>query len=97
MFLPTDLEMTSMTYQNDPNRRDSSRFGYGRRADGTVNWMPIALALVVIAALVLVFMPSRDKIGPRTTETAPSVNKPITPATPPANNSPPAPSPGPAK
>ena len=86
-----------MTYQNDPNRGDSIRFGYGRRAEGTVNWMPIALALVVIAALVLVFMPTRDKTGPRTTETAPSVNKPVTPTKPLANNPPPAPAPGPAK
>ena len=86
-----------MTQQHDPNRRDGSRFGYKRNADGTFNWIPLALGVVAVVALFLLLMPSRDTVGPRTTETAPNVTKPVTPTTPPNNNPAPAPSPGPSK
>ena len=85
----------SMTHQNDPNR---SRTGYGRRADGSMTWLPIAIAAAVIVALIMMFMPSRDTTGPRTTETTPSATRPVT--TPPLANAPapttPAPTPAPA-
>ena len=90
-----------MTYQNDPNR---PRTGYGRRADGSISWLPIAIGAAVIVALILMFMPSRDTTGPRTTETTPSATKPVnkpvtTPSSPPANTpgpTTPAPTPAPA-
>jgi len=68
----------------DPNR---SRTGYGRRADGSMSWLPIAIAAAVIVALIMMFMPSRDTTGPRTTETMPSANRPVStpPSSPPAN------------
>ena len=84
-----------MTYQNDPNRRDGSRFG--RNADGNMNWLPIALSVLAVVALFLLFMPRSDTVGPRTTENAPNMTKPVTPTTPPNNNPTPAPSPGPSK
>jgi hypothetical protein len=86
-----------MTYQNDPNRRDGRRFGYTRKAEGGMNWLPLALGLVAVVALFLLLMPGNDTVGPRTTENAPNVTKPVTPTTPPSNNPAPAPSPGPAK
>ena len=87
-----------MTYQNDPNRQ---RTGYGRRADGSFSWLPIAIGAAVIVALILMFMPSRDTTGPRTTETTPSASRPVTtpPSSPPANApapTTPAPTPAPA-
>jgi hypothetical protein len=84
-----------MTYQNDPNR---PRPGYGRRADGSMSWLPVAIAAAVIVALILMFMPSRDTAGPRTTETTPSATKPVTtPPSPPANTpAPTTPAPTPA-
>ena len=84
-----------MTYQNDPNRRPGSRFGYTR--NGSMNWLPIALGVAAVVALFLLLMPRSDTVGPRTTETAPNVTKPVTPTTPPRNNPAPTPSPGPSK
>jgi hypothetical protein len=75
-----------MTHQNDPNR---SRTAYGRRADGSFSWLPIAIAAAVIVALIMMFMPSWDTTGPRTTETKPSANRPVkTPPSTPAANAP---------
>ena len=86
-----------MTYQNDPNRRNERHFGYGRNTDGSMNWLPIALGVLAVVALLLLLMPDSDTVGPRTTENAPNVTKPVTPTTPPNNNPAPAPSPGPSK
>ena len=85
-----------MTYQNDPNR---PRTGYGRRADGSMSWLPIAIAAAVVVALIMMFMPSRDTTGPRTTETTPRATKPVTaPPSPPANTpGPTTPAPAPQK
>ena len=86
-----------MTYQNDPDRPRSTGPGFGRNAEGGMSWLPIALAAAVVVALFLMFMPSRDTAGTRTTETTPNATKPVTPTPPPANNPAPTPTPGPAK
>ena len=75
-----------MTYQNDPNRPPRTGLGYGRRADGSISWLPIAIGAAIVVALIAMFWPSRDTTGPRTTETTPRVNTPgpVTPAPTPA-------------
>ena len=74
-----------MTYQNDPDRGRNST-SHGRRADGSFNWLPLAIGAAIVVALVMMFMPTRDTTGPRTTDTAPRVDRPTTPPTiPPAN------------
>ena len=86
-----------MTYQNDPDR---PRAGYGRRTDGSMSWLPFAIGAAVVVALIMMFMPSRDTTGPRTTQTAPSATtKPVTtPPSPPANTpGPSTPTPAPQK
>jgi hypothetical protein len=89
-----------VTHQHDP-KQPRTGLGYGRRADGSFSWLPIAIGAAIIVALIMMFMPSRDTTGPRTTETTPSVNRPVTtpPSSPPANApapTTPAPTPEPA-
>ena len=66
-----------MTFDNDHNR--STKLGNGRRADGGFAWWPLALGAAFVVALVLMFLPARDTPGPRTTDTSPRVERPVTP------------------
>ena len=58
-----------MTQQHDP---DQPRTGYGRRAGGGMNWLPLALGAVAVVVAIMMFMPSRDTTAPDMTGTSTS-------------------------
>ena len=62
-FLLQQPSENEVTQQHDP-KQPRTGLGYGRRADGSMNWLPLAVGAAAVVVLVMMFMPSRDTTGP---------------------------------